>query len=297
MPVDNGPLRIRSLGDMAYRQLAGPGSRLQVAAVFDRVVYLSCAPSGSGLQYSAPHPRHPGMVVVTHPDIPAGPLNIALDCWPDWSALQPQMPLQSDSCALNLGGWQLMFAGLPLWNSRPDWQSLPPIGGLAEALHAGLADCAHSSAFLSLLCGGEALSASRLGKTLDQLGEGLFAADEVLVRQGAEELAGLGRGLTPAGDDFLCGLMIALWYRGLASQPPVCNWLCSAAAPRTTRLSAAFLSCAAAGALNQSWLDFIQWLPTFSAEQLSGKLSPLLAVGHSSGADMLAGFAWGLKPA
>lgn len=292
MPTEGLPLRIRSLGDLAHRQLAEPGIRLHVAAVFDRVVYLSCEPRDAVVDFP-----HPGMVVLSHPDIPSGPLNITLNRWPDWSALAVHDRVQSDSLALNLCGHQLVYAGLPLWGSCPDWQSLPPIGGLADALHVGVSECEHSSAFLALLYGSETLSTSRLGRTLDRLGEGLFASDERLVRQGAEELAGLGGGLTPAGDDFLCGLMVALWYRGLAAQTPVCNWLYSSAAPRTTRLSAAFLSCASVGALNQSWLDFVQWLPNFSAEHLSGKLAPLLAVGHSSGADMLAGFAWGLKPA
>ena len=73
MPTEGLPLRIRSLGDLAHRQLVEPGIRLQVAAVFDRVVYLSCEPRDAVVDFP-----HPGMVVLSHPDIPPGPLNITL---------------------------------------------------------------------------------------------------------------------------------------------------------------------------------------------------------------------------
>ena len=57
-------------------------------------------------------------------------------------------------------------------------------------------------------------------------------------------LAGLGDGLTPAGDDWLVGMMLWAWLAHAAPRR-FCQVLSDAAVPRTTTLSAAFLQAAA----------------------------------------------------
>lgn len=99
------------------------------------------------------------------------------------------------------------------------------------------------------------------------------------------ELIGLGIGLTPSGDDFLCGILAGLHIQGIKSSEfadhlrnGIQNNL-----HRTNEISAAFLSCAMDGhfshAVNELWNN-----P--STEQISKMFHK---IGHSSGMDTLCG--------
>ena len=109
-----------------------------------------------------------------------------------------------------------------------------------------------------------------------------------------EEVLGLGRGLTPSGDDFICGFLLGLNRLAPSEQPPetreISSRLALAARTRTTTLSAALIEAAAAGSADQRLVTAWDGL-------LSGSLQPaqifqyLAAYGSSSGIDALAGFA------
>ena len=111
---------------------------------------------------------------------------------------------------------------------------------------------------------------------------------------GAARLAGLGTGLTPAGDDFLAGLMTWAWLAHPAPRA-FCQVVLGAAVPRTTVLSAAFLRAAAAGECSIAWHHLLAALsdrqkPLRVSETLRGSVQEVLSHGHTSGADTLAGF-------
>jgi len=96
-------------------------------------------------------------------------------------------------------------------------------------------------------------------------------------------LIGLGPGLTPAGDDFVGGAMIALraFDRGpLADR--VAAWALPLARTNTSRISRAHLECAAAGQGHEALHDL---LCTFEKRHLDR----LARVGHTSGLDAAAG--------
>lgn len=98
-----------------------------------------------------------------------------------------------------------------------------------------------------------------------------------------EGLIGLGPGLTPSGDDYLGGMLIALRLTGRAMQAEgLWRWLQPRLDGRTSALSAAHLAAAAAGEAHEAL-----------HEVLNGKLDldALDAVGHTSGWDALAGAA------
>lgn len=105
----------------------------------------------------------------------------------------------------------------------------------------------------------------------------------------AEQLIGLGPGLTPSGDDYLGGVMVALHSldRG-AHAAALWRWLEPRLAPRTSAISAAHLAAAAAGeaheALHACLVELFK--PDGSWDPV---LSQLDAVGHGSGWDGLAG--------
>ncbi|MGD8515406.1 MAG: DUF2877 domain-containing protein [Anaerolineae bacterium] len=118
-----------------------------------------------------------------------------------------------------------------------------------------------------------------------------WAGEESLLPAAAARLAGLGGGLTPAGDDFLVGAMLWGW---LARPHPqrFCTVLAETAVPRTTVLSAAFLQAAARGECSHVWHRLLQVLAAGQHLQLAAAVTGILAHGQTSGADALAGFLW-----
>jgi hypothetical protein len=107
-------------------------------------------------------------------------------------------------------------------------------------------------------------------------------------------LVGSGPGLTPSGDDVLCGLLLALRLRGRLG-PAERVW--AAVAPRltsTTSLSAALLAEARDGYAVPPVVELAAALVAGDASGLEDATARTLAVGHSSGSDLLAGFTAGL---
>jgi hypothetical protein len=104
-------------------------------------------------------------------------------------------------------------------------------------------------------------------------------------------LLGRGIGLTPAGDDFLLGILVA--HRWWPPQLQMGNALAAAvvreAPDRTTRLSAALLTAAARGAADAHWHTLANALD--GAAPLDRAIDALLSHGATSGADALAGVA------
>jgi hypothetical protein len=104
-------------------------------------------------------------------------------------------------------------------------------------------------------------------------------------------LIGLGPGLTPSGDDFLCGTMAALHYLGRAD---VASRLAATVSPwlsKTNLISAAYLRCASAGDASSVLFDVLDCLPAANGALLAQRLDAVDRVGHTSGWDCLAGAA------
>jgi hypothetical protein len=103
-----------------------------------------------------------------------------------------------------------------------------------------------------------------------------------------EQLVGLGPGLTPSGDDYLGGVLIALHHLGRRPQAETLwRWL----QPRLSRsspISAAHLGAAAAGEGHEALHGCLEVLFE-KKNQWSPALDSLSRVGHCSGWDALAG--------
>lgn len=113
----------------------------------------------------------------------------------------------------------------------------------------------------------------------------------------AERIVGLGPGLTPSGDDMISGLLVALHATGAALDGGeealwLAGWLGAAvtadAETRTTTLAATLLDCAARGCASAEMAAVLHAVA--GQEPLEPAVSRLLAMGHTSGADL----AWGL---
>ena len=142
-----------------------------------------------------------------------------------------------------------------------------------------------------------------------QLSDGIFDADRRQVDQAVEGLVGLGPGLTPSGDDFLGGLMVALSaaLEGVAlddSEIPGChpwqNTAPSVAAlaesvtghsfTKTTRISAALLEQSARGIGSAAQHHLLRCLlETEDSPSLNSVAFAMTRLGHTSGWDTLAG--------
>jgi hypothetical protein len=83
--------------------------------------------------------------------------------------------------------------------------------------------------------------------------------------------------------------MIRAWLAHPNPQP-FCQAVFDAAAPRTNRLSVAFLRAAARGECNIAWHHLLDALQNGPQEELLEATLAIIAHGHTSGADMLAGF-------
>ena len=102
-----------------------------------------------------------------------------------------------------------------------------------------------------------------------------------------ESLIGLGPGLTPAGDDFVGGAMIALRVCGTtagdaALADRVAAWALPLAKERSSRISRAHLECAAEGEGHEALHDLLCTGDATHLERLAG-------IGHTSGLDAAAG--------
>jgi len=209
-----------------------------------------------------------------------------------------------------------------IWDPRTDWHMLcvrrpqilarvpilasllageAPLGSLANliTLPAGLPP-AHSNAPTVSGAGSAAtrhlpVAAWAIAATL----RAWAAGDQAALAEAVTALCGLGPGLTPAGDDWLAGWLLALRLQPQAGAHGLrLDAACStvmAVSMRTTRLSRAFLACAAAGEVDALWQALLDALVDGSHASVTTAASRILGQGATSGADMLAGFLMGLR--
>jgi hypothetical protein len=114
----------------------------------------------------------------------------------------------------------------------------------------------------------------------------------------AEALCGRGPGLTPAGDDMLVGWLAAGWL--LYGEAPhflaACEEIVAVARRRTHLLSRVWLEYAARGAFALPLLELLASLADENEERLLRAARAVLALGASSGRDLLHGLLLGLLP-
>jgi Protein of unknown function (DUF2877) len=229
------------------------------------------------------------VIALVTPLIGNGPLSIVLDAEsPKLAATSPGTQAWLAGDTLHVGNLEVDLKEASLWEPCPDWSALR---ARLETVVARLSELQATALRLapasSLLRADSAASYAIVSeaKNLELAWEG----DTTQLRETAVRLAGLGIGLTPAGDDFLAGLMLWAWLAHPAPGP-FCQAVAEGAAPRTTTLSAAFLRAAARGECDAAWHRLFAALSVDGAAQLAPPISQVVAHGATSGADMLAGF-------
>ncbi|HEY6821894.1 MAG TPA: DUF2877 domain-containing protein [Burkholderiales bacterium] len=214
--------------------------------------------------------RFPGERYVCVGDVALGrgPLNALVS--------ELRMPRLGERTALSI-------AGAALWRPAAMSASGPPaIEGLRQAAARRVPEeglgCLilgkHNAVAMHAQPGLEALDRWIVGNTLEQE---------------AEALLGLGPGITPSGDDYLGGVLVALRLSGRTTQAQsLWRWLEPRIAGRTSTLSAAHLAAAAEGEGHEALHECLRTL-VGGGRPWEIVLAGLDAMGDCSGWDALAG--------
>lgn len=123
---------------------------------------------------------------------------------------------------------------------------------------------------------------------MERLLAGLQKEDSRMVSDAVSGLLGLGTGLTPSGDDVLCGMLYVLVRSGIAESAGVQamkNAVLALAEERTNAISAAYLTAIARGGNYERMGAVLAYLSGQGEDQIQ----KLLEVGSNSGSEMLLG--------
>ena len=166
----------------------------------------------------------------------------------------------------------------------PGYGSGPPLAPWSKGLH----DSA------SRLAQGVSVAFGRLSGRRRQSG-----AVHGAIKDAAAALVGLGPGLTPAGDDFLCGFLAAAraGREGAPGAGESFELLKEAVAERlssTGEVSASLLRAAMQGFWPVPLMQLAEALASDRTPEAVEAMDRLCLLGHSSGADMATGFLLGL---
>lgn len=164
---------------------------------------------------------------------------------------------------------------------------------IKQAIHsanAGIFRLMYENNQTEILTGNNALILAAARNRTQQCKEHLARGEYKLAAEQLAQLVGLGIGLTPSGDDFLCGVLAGLIFSN-AQNHPFAQCLRAeivAHSPDTNDISRTFLACAVQRQFSLSVLRLAALPP---AEKI---LQEFLAIGHSSGIDTLCGLAFGV---
>lgn len=136
-----------------------------------------------------------------------------------------------------------------------------------------------------------------LSSTTSRLRDAILRQDVFDVCAQARLLMGLGPGLTPSGDDFLVGLFAVLHVKQspLFGLGTLCLEMVAGAEHTTNAISYAALSKAATGRVRACMAELIQQLLHGEADAWTAPLRRVLAIGSTSGSDIVAGIVCGLR--
>ena len=271
------------------RALAGDGG--SVLAVFRRSVYLA---------------HRESLACIGPAGLGAGPLNGLAEAGtehvlPDWqgAGLRPGDPVAPRGDGIRIGALRVLRwrharlhdppRGPHSWTAVGLAAALARLSGMLEpfSLADGLAPFADPARRHALPRTGPV---ERARPAVDALEDWIAAGRDAPPQEPIERLLGLGPGLTPSGDDYLGGMMIALAMSGRAeAAAALAAPVLAAARKATNRIGAAHLGAAARGLGADALHRSIEALAVGDRPDLAPALKEIDAIGHSSGWDAMAG--------
>ncbi|MBN1201301.1 MAG: DUF2877 domain-containing protein [Anaerolineae bacterium] len=232
-----------------------------------------------------------------------GPFNVVVPPVRFTDHVTPAAPVRCSQHALHIGSLGINLNSAVAWNPRPNWplirqrrrQLLAHRPVLCEVLQRHAPPDSLARYVVDLPGIPSPITANLLQSARTPaiaLVRGLRRGDRGVCLASASQLAGLGGGLTPSGDDWLVGCVLAA-YAGLASDEalPLACRAALTAAPRTTPLSVAWLRAAATGTCSAGWHTLFDCCLGKDESAVYRAALQLVRQGHTSGSDALAGFA------
>ena len=256
----------------------------RILASFDRSCYLETAEGQLVAALAEPLGR--------------GAFALTVRGTPPFATLHPEDTVTVEPGLLVTGEIRIDLTQAALWDPAIPALAEPGDEGIAalrDFLRTNAPEEGLSRALFDTVDTGNSALLAQGRRALARLRVGLDGADAAALTEGAGLLAGLGPGLTPSGDDVLAGILLALrvWPERAGPLGPriASALLVGTAAPRTGRISRAYLWAARQGHAADSWHDLIRALP--GPAGVAAPASRILETGETSGADMLAGFLFG----
>jgi hypothetical protein len=237
------------------------------------------------------------VITLLAPQVGDGPFSIRVDA--SFETIAVGDPVQADAQGLTAGNLRIELDGAPVWEPRPDWSQLGEARPQVEMTFAALDNWTSAAIWGGLphitgadeYAEGQPTFMARLARGKEAysrlIQQGLGQGERDALVEGARLLAGLGPGGTPSGDDFLVGVMAAIWLLGDEADIPA---IAETAAPRTAALSAAFLRAAGRGEFIAAWHGLVGALAAGDPAQTKEAARRVESFGASSGADALDGF-------
>lgn len=228
-----------------------------------------------------------------------GPFSVVVSL-PDGTGFRelfsPEAEVRTRCDGLAIGGLEIDLSAGELWDPSPPWNQIRAAGDqfaaqlpLIGAVIVRSQQNRNNSALPTVSAG--LLDAELFDRTGVEFCNDLLDGDEARSRKSIRRLLGNGQGLTPAGDDFLLGVLLAAHiFLPRGKLKIILDLIRAEAENRTTILSAAWLLAAAAGECSMRWHEFFVSVSTGNTERIEQALEEICAQGFSSGHDALQGF-------
>jgi hypothetical protein len=231
----------------------------------------------------------PFAIVVSRPALPFKGFNV----------LDLESPVTIIGRRIEIGTIQMDAASAKEWQPRPDWQRFGEMldSAVLDRLAALLYDHAPPGSFAPLANGTlpdldqtvQSKAVQAAARPAQLLQASLASGDSEGAGEAAKGLAGLGGGVTPSGDDYLQGVIHALWAKQDEKRArPMGEAIVSMATPRTNIISGEWLRSAARGEAGEDWHLLTQAVAM--NRPVDKTMIQLINRGHTSGADAMAGF-------
>jgi hypothetical protein len=215
------------------------------------------------------------IISIVNPEIGNGPFNLVLEepiSFTQHLNVESKVSIQANQ--ILLGELPVSFAYAQMWNPIPRW----------EKLRKQKTEIINRLNLLQIEHENEAIL-----QFSDSLSSAIVNTNIPAIKNISSKLAGLGIGLTPAGDDYLMGAMYAarmIHPEQIAKQ--ISEEIANVAVPLTTSLSGAWIKSASKGEAGEVWHEFFDAL--LADANIYLPMSKILSVGETSGSDAVMGF-------
>lgn len=225
------------------------------------------------------------LITLAAPELGNGPNAALVNHW-SWQVGARFTPIGTTGLRFSRGP-TLDWSQARRWSVVDSAPAFPPKIDNADALLAALKQMPVTTGLLPVLLGLPPVSP--IQQALARQAAPLLAA--LPEPQAAQRLIGFGPGATPSGDDLLAGLLLTLHY----ARYPAATLRGIARNAQTTELGRALLRWAADGRAREDVLLLLRDLFNCSGSAALARLESVLHYGATSGADLVAGVAIGLR--